>query len=218
MYLIIIGAGDIGTYLARLLLDEGHDAIVVDKDPEVCKKISTDLDIEAINGDGTDPKVLEKLDVKTADAIIALSQSDETNMIASIVAKELGARQVAARIEKIEYNESVLKKLGIDVVIHPKAAAAGYIAEVLTNPAVLDLAFISKGHAKILEFEAKNSKVAGKKISEISMPEGSSIIAVINSSDEVQLPKQDMPVSQSDAVLVISKKEVTEKVKKMFQA
>jgi len=125
MYIIIIGAGGLGYYLAELLLEEEHDAVVVDKDPACCERISQKLDIVATQGDGTETSVLEKVGVKEADAVVALTGQDETNMVISLLAKELGAKQVAARISKVEYDETVLKKLGIDIVIHPEAAAAG---------------------------------------------------------------------------------------------
>jgi len=133
MYIIIIGAGGLGFYLAQLLLEEEHDAVVVDKDAARCEKISQELDIVATQGDGTETAVLEKVGVKEADAVVALTGQDETNMVVSLLAKELGAKQVAARISKVEYDETVLKKLGIDIVIHPEAAAAGYIEELITN-------------------------------------------------------------------------------------
>ncbi|MDP6671012.1 MAG: NAD-binding protein, partial [archaeon] len=128
MYILIVGAGEVGYYLAQLLLEEEHDAVVVDKSAERCDKISRELDIVATQGDGTEPHLLEKAGVKEADAVVALTGQDETNMIISLLAKELGAKQVAARISKVDYDEQVLKKLGIDIVIHPEAAAAGYIA------------------------------------------------------------------------------------------
>ena len=165
MYIIIVGAGKISTYLAELLLDENHDPVIVEKDKDLCQKVSNDLDIEVVNGDATEPDVLKRAGIEQADAIVSLTGKDETNMVISLIAKELGAKQIAARIEKVQYDERVLEKLGIDIVIHPEAAAAGYIEELITKPEVLDLVFLSKGDAEIMELKIKqNSPFIGKKI------------------------------------------------------
>ena len=215
MYVLIVGAGDVGYYLAQLLLEEEHDAVVIDKSAERCDKISQELDIVATQGDGTEPKTLEKAGVKEADAVVALTGQDETNMIISLLAKELGAKQVAARISKVDYDEEVLKKLGIDVVIHPEAAAAGYIAELITKPDVLDLAFISRGSAEIMEIQiTEKSKIANKKVKEIEHPPGSAIVALFEGKNLV-LPDAETLVKPGQKILILAKREVAEKVRQI---
>lgn len=216
MYIVIIGAGNLGYYLSQLLLEEEHDVVVVDKAEEQCKRIARDLDIVATEGDGTDPAILEKANVKEADAVVALTGQDETNMVVSLLAKELGAKQVAARISRIEYDEKVLKKLGIDIVIHPEAAAAGYIEELITKPGVLDLAFISRGEAEIMEIAVKKkSKVLGKKVGEINLPTGSAIVALYQQGNLV-IPSKETLIEEKDRILVLAKREISEKVEKII--
>jgi len=216
MYIIIIGAGEIGYYLAQLLLEEEHDAVVIDKSAEICDKISKELDIVATQGDGTETRVLEKAGVKEADAVVALTGQDETNMIISLLAKELGAKQVATRIAKVDYDEDVLKKLGVDIVIHPEAAAAGYIAELITKPEVLDLAFISRGDAEIMEIVVTDkSKIVGKKISEIEHPPGAAIVALMDGKNLV-IPEPDTLVKKGQKILILAKRDVAGKVRQMI--
>ncbi len=213
MYIIIIGAGNLGYYLAHLLLEENHECVIIDKDAERCDKIANELDIVAINGDATDPKVLEKVDIKEADALVALTGADETNMVICLLAKELGAKQVGARISRIDYNEKVLRKLGIDVVIHPEAAAAGYIEELITKPEVLDLAFLSRGNAEIMEFEVKKgSKLEGKKVKDIENPAGSAIIGFYEES-ELIIPNPETKIKAGMKILIIAKRSVANKVR-----
>ena len=216
MYIIIVGAGEVGYYLAQLLLEEEHDAVVIDKSAERCDKISRNLDIIATQGDGTEPSVLEKAGVKECNALVALTGQDETNMVISLLAKELGASQVATRIGKVDYDETVLKKLGIDIVIHPEAAAAGYIAELITKPEVLDLAFISRGDAEIMEVEITDkSKIAGKKVKEIEHPQGSAIVALFEGKNLV-IPDGDTLVKKGQKILILAKRDVAEQVRKML--
>jgi len=214
VYIIIVGGGDLGFYLAQILLDEEHDVVIIDKDEKICEKISSELDLVVQKGDATETKTLEKAGIKEADALVALTGQDETNMVISLLAKELGAKNVATRIGKIDYDEMVLKKLGIDIVIHPEAAAAGYISELITKPEVLDLAFISRGQAEIMELEiTEKSKIVGKKISEIEHPSGSAIVALYENENLI-IPDKETEINVGSKILILAKREVAEKVRK----
>ena len=214
MYIVIIGAGNLGYYLAQLLLEENHECVMIDKDPARCQKIANELDIISIQVDANDPNILKKADVEGADAVVALTRQDETNMIICLLAKDLGAKQVAARISRVNYNEAVLKKLGIDIVIHPEAAAAGYIEELITKPEVLDLAFISRGDAEIMEFKVTSkSKLNGKKIKNIESPAGSAVVALFENGQLV-IPSPEAKIKTGMTVLVLAKREVANKVRK----
>jgi len=216
MYVIIIGAGDIGYYLTQLLVEENHDVVVIDKDPIVCERISNELNVVATQGDATESRTFEKAGIKDADAVVALTGQDETNLIIALLAKELGAKQVATRLGKVEFDEKLLKRLGIDIVIHPEAAAAGYIAELITKPEVLDLAFISRGEAEIMEIEIKkDSRLAGKKVSEIEYPSGSAIVA-LTQFDNLEIPDQNTEIKAGMKVLILAKRDVAGKVRKAF--
>lgn len=216
MYVIVIGAGDLGYYLTQLLVEENHDVVVVDKDPVVCERISNELNVVATQGDATESKTLEKAGVIDCDAVVALTRKDETNLIISLLAKELGAKQVATRLGKVEFDERLLKRLGIDIVIHPEAAAAGYIAELITKPEVLDLAFISRGAAEIMEIEVgEKSKLAGKKVGEIEHPSGSAIVALYEENN-LTIPDPDTVIRVGSKVLILAKREIANKVRKLF--
>jgi len=216
MYIIIVGAGELGYYLAQILLEEDHDVVVVDPDEKKCEKISTELDIVCHHGNSTESKVLEEAGVKECHALVALTATDETNMVVSLLAKELGAKTVAARLSKIEYDERVLKKLGIDIVIHPEAAAAGYISELITKPEVLDLAFISRGNAEIMEIELKSdSKLSGKRVKDLEQPEGSAIVALFE-GEKLVIPKSDTLLRTGNKILVLAERGVADKVRKML--
>ena len=217
MYVIIVGAGDLGYYLTQLLLDEGHDIVVVDKDAKACERVINELNAVAIQGDATDAKTLKKANIKDCDALVTLTGRDETNLVVSLLAKELGAKQVATRLGKVEYNEHVLNKLGIDIVIHPEAAAAGYIEELITKPEVLDLAFISRGAAEIMEVKiTENSKIANKRVAEIEHPSGSAIIAICE-EDMLVIPSPDTIIKPGTKILILAKREVADKVRALIK-
>ncbi len=216
MYIIIVGAGRIGHHLARILIEEGHDVVVVDKNGDVCHEIASELGCITIRGDATKPRILEEAGIKEADYLVVLTRSDETNLIISLMAKQLGAKQVAARLGALHYDEEVLKRLGLDLVIYPEAAAAGYISELITKPEVLDLAFIARGDAEIVEVEVKKSSaLAGKKIKEIEHPQGTAIIA-ISKEGSIEIPTPETIINEGDKVLILAKKEKAKQLRKLL--
>lgn len=215
MHIVIVGAGRVGHHLARILMEEGNEVIVVDKNGDVCHEIASELDCTTIRGDATKPNVLEEAGVREADAMVALTGSDETNLIISLLSKQMGAKQVAARLGALHYDEEVLKKLGLDLVIYPEAAAAGYISELITKPEVLDLAFIGRGSAEIIEVEAKRgSPITKKKIKDVEHPPGTAIIAIFEKGKLI-IPDPDDQVKAGDKVLILAKTERIKRIKKL---
>jgi len=215
MYVIIVGAGRIGSHLARILIEEGCDVVVVDKNGDICHEIAAELDCLTIRGDGSKPRVLEEAGVREADSLVALTGSDESNLIICLVAKQLGCKHVAVRLAALHYDEDVLKRLGLDLVIYPEAAAAGYVSELITKPEVLDLAFIARGDAEIIEVEiTAKSKLANKKISDIEQPHGTAIIALIEKKKLI-IPEKETIIDVGNKVLILGKKERIKELKKL---
>jgi len=215
MYILIIGAGKIGAHLARLLLKEECDIVVVDKNGDICQELAQELEIVTIRGDGTKPKVLEDAGIKEADAVVVLTGSDESNLIISLIAKQLGAKYVVTRLGALHYEDIVLKNLGIDLVIYPEAAAAGYISQVITKPEVLDLAFLSRGDAEIIELKVtEKSKIANKKLDEVKEPKGSKIIATVKEG-KLTIPTEQTTLTPGIKILVLSKVDSARNVRNM---
>jgi len=215
MYIIIAGAGRIGQHLAKTLSEEGQDVVVIDKNGDVCHEIANELEIITIRGDASKPRIIEEAGIEEAEAFITLTGSDETNLIISLMAKQMGAKKVITRLGALHYDETILKRLGIDLVVYPEAAAAAYISEIITKPEVLKLSFMSRGDSEIIEVEA-NKKITGKQIKEFKMPKGSSIIAVFNKKGEMTIPKPTMKIKQEEKILILTKTKNSEQIKKMF--
>lgn len=209
MYFIIVGAGKIGYALAQLLLEEEAEVVVVEKDEEKAQKIANDLDIIAITDDATKEDILEQAGVRSADAVIALTESDEVNIAIGMLAKEKGAKKVVVRLAKTNYNKAVLDKIGIDVAIHPEAAAAAYIEEMLVKPDVLDLAFLTKGDAEIQELlVTKDSQFYNKKVKQIDSEKSKVVAVYIN--DKLTFPTPESVLKDGNRVLVITQRKMSE--------
>ena len=94
MYVIVVGAGRLGYYLTKILIEEHHDTVVIDKQGDRCKEIANKTGVLAIRGDSTEPEILEHAGIKTADVLAAVTGSDETNIIICLLAKSMGAKKV----------------------------------------------------------------------------------------------------------------------------
>lgn len=216
MHVIVVGAGRIGSHLAKILLEEGTEVSVVDKDGDVCHEMAVELECPVVRGDATKPRVLEEAGIHETDTLVALTGSDETNLVICLMAKQMGAKHVGVRLGALHYEEEVLKKLGIDLVIYPEAAAAGYISELITKPEVLDLAFIARGDAEIVEAEVKpNSRIVNKKISEVEHPQGTSIIALVEEG-RIVIPDGDTVFKAGDKVLILAKIDKIKDIKRLL--
>lgn len=135
MKIIIAGAGEVGTHLAKMLSNEFHDIMVIDPDEEKLKLIDANLDILTIKGSATSFETLKEANVKKAALFISVTHSEETNITAAIIAKKLGAKKTIARVDNNEYiepeNISQFTSLGIDYLIYPERIAAREIVNIL---------------------------------------------------------------------------------------
>ncbi|OFX83144.1 MAG: Trk system potassium transport protein TrkA [Bacteroidetes bacterium GWF2_33_16] len=135
MKIIVAGAGEVGSHLAKMLTSEFHDIMVVDTDEESLKNINANLDLMTMVGSATSFEFLKEAQVKKADLFIAVTHSEETNILASMIAKKLGAKKTIARVDNYEYiepeNITHFTGLGIDYLIYPERIAAREIVSLL---------------------------------------------------------------------------------------
>ena len=123
MRLIIIGAGEVGYHIASRLSREQHDVVVVDHSPQLIEQIQEELDVLAYEGHGAHPVTLEHAGISQADMLIAVTSSDEVNLVACLLARQYGVPKRIARINNPDFRDSPLvdagKFLGIDLLINP---------------------------------------------------------------------------------------------------
>ena len=137
MKIIITGSGKVGFTLAEQLVRESHDVTIVDLKEAALRRAADMLDIMAVQGNGVSANVLREAGADSADLVVATTNSDEVNMVCSLVAKNLGAKYTIARIRNPEYNSTLAelrKDLKIDMVINPERATALEISRLLRFP------------------------------------------------------------------------------------
>ena len=158
MRIVIIGSGKVGYQIATSLSREKHDIVVVDTDQEVLNRLNENIDVLTIRGNGISTKVLEEAGVKNSDLFIAVTNSDEVNMVACITAKQMADIKAIARIRDPEYaNELnfIKEKFGIDYIINPEKATAKAIIGHIMNTYSGSVEDFAKGRVRMIEVPVK---------------------------------------------------------------
>lgn len=163
MKIIIAGAGEVGTYLAKMLNQSNHDIIVIDTDKEKLYNISSHFDVLTVNGSATSISVLKDANIKGADLYIAVTETEESNITSSILAKKLGARKTIARIDNKEYlqeeNIGYITSLGIDSLVYPEILASNEVISLIKQSGINKM--FEFGDGKLTLFAIKIEKSSG---------------------------------------------------------
>ncbi len=148
MRIIVAGASDVGTHLAKMLSNESHDIVVIDRDESHLKNLEN-LDIISVQGSATSFNVLKEANIKRADLFIAVTQSEDTNITASMLGKKLGAQKTVARIDNKEYlystNKEYFQSIGVDHLIYPENIAVKELVNLVNQTGTLDFVDFSGG-------------------------------------------------------------------------
>ena len=212
MKIIILGAGKVGSFVTKDLSNEGHDIIVIDNDKEVLDELLATNDVMGLVGDGRDVEALVEAGASDCDLFIAISQSDDVNLIASIFAKNLGAKNIIIRLREPRYVKH--RKFISDVtdamsIVNPEYIAAKDIQRTLKYSHALNVESFFKDRAIMMELVIdEGSALDGRKLSDlISYSENyHTLIGIVNSNGDVKIPHGDDVLKSGDKIYVIGEK------------
>ncbi|MBM4320160.1 MAG: Trk system potassium transporter TrkA [Deltaproteobacteria bacterium] len=214
MKVLIIGAGEVGYHLASHLAGERQDVVVLDREPRALKRVQDELDVQTVLGSGSNPDHLKAAGIESIRMVIAVTDSDEVNVVACLVATRL-ARPGTVRIARIreESLASAAEKthpdlLGIDRVIHPEKLTAEKIVKLLPIPAACDLLEFEGGKVQVLGLKVDGSSpLAGKKLHEVprtSQQEHDRILyGAILRHGQVIIPRGDTTIVPGDTLYAV---------------
>ncbi len=207
MQIIIVGCGKVGSVLAEQLCREENNVTVLDVKSERVEHLVNELDIMGYIGSGISFDTLMEAGVKKADLLIAVTHSDELNLMCCLIARKAGNCQTIARVRNPEYNKEadfLKKELGLSMIINPELAAANEISRVLRLPSAIDVEVFAKGRLEILKFRVK----AGSPLCNLSVQEmaakvsGDILVCVVERSDTVTIPNGMFVLQEKDYVYV----------------
>lgn len=219
MKIIIAGAGEVGYHLAKLLVKESQNIIIIDLDKQKLSQIEAKLDVITIQGDCTSFKVLRSAHVETADIFIAVTEIQDTNLTSAMIAKKLGSKKTIARVSNPEYllreNAIPIMRSGIDSIISPEQLAANEIIELVENVQFNGIHPFEKGQLNLIGIKIdENSCLLGDCMENVlKMSENQNLykpIAIVreqNNHYETIIPHDKFELKSEDLIYFISKKE-----------
>ena len=218
--LIIVGGGNIGLFLAEAVEDQ-HRAVdikLIEIEKKRAEYVSQRLHrTVVIHGDALDLDILTEANVKATETIIAVSNDDEVNILASLLAKRFGCQRSITLINKTTYGP-LIGTLGIDAVVSPRAITVSTILQHVRRGRVRSVHSLSDGFGEIIEVDAlETSSLVGPPLREAKLPDGVILGALVRDG-EVIIPRGDTVVRQGDRMVIFAVAEAVKKIEKMFAA
>jgi len=205
MKIVIVGNGKLGFSLAESLVDEGHDVVIVDNNERVVRMARNSLDVACIQGNGIDQDVQIQAGVPSADLLIAVTSTDEQNILCCLLAKKLGAKHTIARVREPDYAKSVMTlrdELNLSLAINPEKEAATDISRILRFPSAMKVDYFAKGRIEIAELKLPaDSPIIGHPLWKLSsLFKAQILICAVQRDNEVIIPNGDFVPQEGDRI------------------
>jgi trk system potassium uptake protein len=211
MKIIIVGAGEVGYHIAERLSQENQDVSVIDRDPEKIRRITENLDVQVLLGPGTSPKLLKTSGIKEADMLVAATDSDEVNLIACLLARNLNPYILKiARVRNREYLEEKelfsRELLGVDRIINPESIMVETIRSLMLVPGASDVVDFENGRVKLVGITIRpDSPFAGRQLLSFKGLEGRVLVGAIVRGEQVFIPHGEDTIRSNDLIYLVLK-------------
>jgi len=216
MKVIIVGAGNVGIQIARQLIEENRDVVIIERDLEKVKGASNTLDCMVVHGQANNRETLVQSGIEEADFFISVTESDEMNMIAcGLVSSEFEVPYKIARVRNLDYSNSRISEntfLGIDYIVNPEIEAARAIVRSVEHGATSDIMYFEDSDFEMRTFVVNpDSFFAGKRVEEIKQDSDLNfIIAVVLRNDDYIIPYGSTEIQPGDTLYIIGSHKVIE--------
>ncbi|MEQ8153306.1 MAG: TrkA family potassium uptake protein [Clostridiaceae bacterium] len=218
MKVIIIGGGQVGSYLASLLLSNGHEILVIEKNEKTYNKLEKQFPQGTVTlGDGSDPEVLEKAGIAATNVVAAVSGADETNLVVSTLAKmEFGVPRVVARVNNPKNAWLYNSGMGVDVGVNQADVMAHFVVEEMNMKDMFTILKLNRGKYSIVQITVqKNSKADNQLLKDLSIPKDSVLIAITR-NESLLIPKGNTRILAEDEVLALADEDSSKKLEEIF--
>lgn len=214
MYVIVVGAGEVGTYVADRLSREGHDVAVIERDRARLRAVSERLDVLTLLGSGTNPEVLREAGIDRAEMIVAVTSQDEVNLVCCLAGKQAGVSRSVCRLEDADLrsrkSSALHEAMGVDLIIDPDHETAQEILELLEYPGASEVAEMAGGEVVVIGARLPvGAPIVGRSLKEIAAehePEWDFLFGVITRGDQTIIPRGDVTLEPDDLVRVLCKR------------
>ncbi len=224
MKIIIAGCGKIGSAVIESLAGEGNDVVAVDKDNAVITELTNVYDIMGVCGNAADCDTLTEAGVSDCGLFVAMTESDELNMLSCFIARKMGAENTIARIRNPEYNDDSLgflrQHLELSMAINPERGAAQEIYNILKFPSALKIETFSRRNLELIEFGLSDeSALCGKSLTEIRKKyDAQFLICCVQRGEEVFIPNGNFVLEAGDKIGLTASMSEMQKLMKMLKS
>lgn len=217
MYIIIVGGGEVGYHLAKILLNDGHEVLILEQDAVRSERLTEELGSVVYRGDGCEASTLNSVGTGRADMLVAVTDGDEDNLVACQVAKhKFNVPRTIARITNPR-NEKIFKILGIDVTVSSTNIILANIEQELPSHPVIPLLKLKSGRQEVIEVKIPpESKLVGRKLGSFKLPEGSAVLLIVNKDGDPRIPGPDTIVQAEDEIVAIARPENEDAIRGML--
>ena len=206
MNIIILGAGKVGEAIAKDLADEQHDITLIEKDEKRFESMMNQYDIKGIAGNGASYEILEEASVEEADVFLAVTENDELNMIACVLANNMGAKETVARVRNPEYanlSNLMSRSLGITNIINPELQAAQSCLKLIEFPMADSFESFSNDKAAIVEMDVSSAfPLVNRNLVEFRQKYSNIIVCFTQQQGDYFIPKGDHVIRKNDELFV----------------
>ena len=212
MNIIIVGCGKVGAALARQLSDEGHNITVIDSNAERVERVTQDLDVMGIVGNGTSVSVFNEVGIQNADVFIAVTGSDELNLLCCMFAQKAAHCYAIARVRNPDYSHEldfIKQQMGISTIINPELATAREISRLIRFPGATKIDTFANGRVRLIKFELTDAQgLNGLPLKDIPSALGCDVlICAVERGQDVIIPGGDFTLQSGDLVSFIATQE-----------
>ncbi len=216
MRIVILGAGQVGSFLARNL-SSTHEIVIVEKDKDTVERLREHLDVLIIEGDGDNPQTLKQAEIEKADIMLAVSGDDKTNILASSWSASVGVPKIIVRIRDRNYLDypKILERPKL-YIVHPGAIMAEKIISLISSPYAWKTETLAMGKIKMLKLKVEESTpIVGKKLKDLG-PAKAWIFVALSKKGEIMIPTGETRLDSGDYIFALGVPDVLSKLKELF--
>jgi trk system potassium uptake protein len=203
MRIAFVGAGEITVRTAELLIERGHEVIVIENNPQRIEELSDILDCSFLNGDGSKPAILREVGPDQTEVLFCLSDSDQANLISSLVGRSLGFKRVIPSLQNPEF-EVICRELDLKDAIVPSRTISRYLADMVEGVDILELSTVIKGEARFFTFTVDKEK--GKRVTELDLP-GNARVVCYYREGRFSLADEETRLRKGDEMVILTHSE-----------
>lgn len=213
MRIVFLGAGELTVETAGLVVERGHEVVIIERDKERISELDENLDCSFLQGDGSKPHILNEVAPEHVDFLFCLGDNDQYNIIAALVGRSLGFGRVVAQIHDAEY-QPICRELGLNDIIVPSQTISRYLADMVAGVDFLELSSMIKGEARFMTIDI-DEEMAGK-VQDLDLPEKARLICYYRES-EFHLADAESTLKKGDEAIILTHADQLSRLTERFQ-